>query len=227
MNPNTAQLPDLTTLSNGIAKFAIISVAVIASSCTGLRPVESLPRRTVCLKWRETFRTAQTHSLLIGGLPSRTLGLMEQRGLRISAHGDVATLALLFTYETTESYTTYSSYPKYIFKDGSALMALSERAVASPGHLKVNLAFLDDPGHFLWIKDEAALAAVTITPGAESGDKDIDAAGEYILLQTVTPLPAINTESHERRQNHTIVESEPSHHRQAWFAASLPGIKES
>jgi hypothetical protein len=172
-----------------VTVLASVCLTLIASSCTGLRSSGLSAKPTVSVKWRETFRTTENHSLPIGGLPGRTIGVAEQRGLAFFEPGDVATLGLWFTYETTGTNTSYRGYAQYSFKDGSTILALRERKGTVPGEQKGSLSFLQGTGRFLGIKGQATFNAVAVNPNAGGGDTYADAHGEYSLLQAVQQPP--------------------------------------
>lgn len=167
----------------------LVGLALFASSCTSLPSSGAPGRPTVSVKWRETFRTTENHPLPIGALPGRSIGVEEQRGLAFFEHGDVATLALWFTYETRGTNTTYRGYAQYSFKDGSTMLALRERTGAVPGEQKGTLTFLQGTGRFLGIKGQATIGAVAVTGSTAGGDTYVDAAGEYSLLQAMPQPP--------------------------------------
>lgn len=169
------------------ATLSFVSIAAITSSCTALRSGESTARRPVPLHWRKTFRVTENLSLPVGGLPDRTLGLMEQRGLAFFEHDEVATLALWLNYETTGTNTTYRGYAQYTFKDGSTIVALRERTGAAPGEQEGTLAFLQGTGRFLGINGKATFKAVTVTARTAGSDTYMDATGTYVLLRTIPP----------------------------------------
>ena len=177
----------LASFGRAIAKaLPAVSIAVFATSCAGPRASEP-PRPTVSVKWRETFRATANHSLPIGGLDGRAIGVMEQRGLAFFERNEVATLALWSTYETTETNTTYRGYAQYTFKDSSTILALLEGSGAVPGAQKGKLTFFRGTGRFLGIEGSATFTAVAVTASDAGGDSYVDATGEYYLLQTITP----------------------------------------
>ena len=168
---------------------AAVCLAGTVCSCSSLRSGGPPARPTVSLQWRETFRATENHSLPVGAFPGRTIGVMEQRGLAFFPHDDVATLALWLNYETTGTNTTYRGYAQYVFKDGSTIVGLRERAGAAPGAQEGKLTFLQGTGRFLGIKGEATFQAVAVTERTAGSDTYVDATGQYYLLQTVTPPP--------------------------------------
>jgi hypothetical protein len=185
----------LASFGRAIAKaIPVVSIAVLATSCAGPRASEP-SRPTVSVKWRESFRATEHHALPIGGLPGRSIGVMEQRGLAFFERDEVATLALWSTYETTaETNSTYRGYAQYTFKDASTILALLEGSGAVPGAQTGKLTFFRGTGRFLGIEGHATFTAVAVTANDAGGDAYVDAKGEYYLLQTIAA---------PRRQNQT------------------------
>ena len=170
----------------GTRVLAVVGIAVLVTSCAGPRAAEP-PRPVVKLKWRETFRATENHSLLIGGLAGRAIGVMEQRGLAFFERDEVATLALWSTYETTDTNTTFRGYAQYTFKDAATIVALLEGSGAVQGAQNGMLTFLRGTGRFMGIEGNATFAAVAVTANDSGGDTYVDATGEYFILQTIAP----------------------------------------
>lgn len=173
------------SFGRGIAKaLPLVSIAVLATACVGPRASEPA-RPTISITWRETFRATANHALPIGGLPGRSIGVMEQRGLAFFERDEVAALALWSTYETTETNGTYRGYAQYTFKDASSILALLEGSGAVTGAQNGRLTFVRGTGRFMGIEGNATFTATAVTASDAGGDTYADAKGEYSLLQTV------------------------------------------
>lgn len=178
-------MPPMTML---LSLFALVCIAVVGSSCaTGRDNLTSQSKPATAVKWRETFRTTESHSLRVDGLAERGLGVTEQRGLAFFDHHEVAALGMWFTSETMRTNITYRGYAQYTFQDGSTIFALLEGTGVVPGEQKGTLTFLRGSGRFVGINGKAGFTAVTVTPDSAGSDSYADAVGEYVLLQSIIP----------------------------------------
>jgi hypothetical protein len=139
------------------------------------------------IKWRETFRATDNHSMPIGGLAGRAIGAMEQRGLAFFKRDEPATMTLWSTYETTGTNINCRGYAQYIFKAESSIVALLAGTGAIQGRQTGTMTFIRGTGRFLGISGEAAFSAVAVTSSEAGNDTYADVKGSYSLLQALTP----------------------------------------
>jgi hypothetical protein len=166
-----------------------VLLAILVASCAAPRNSSPPQSPATSISWRETFRSTEFHSLPIGGLPGRAIGVIEERGLAFFEHDQVASLASWLTYESSGSNTTYRGYSQYTFKDGASIVALLEGQGNWPGESKGTLTFLRGTDRFLGIEGKAQFSAVMVNAPDSGGDTYVDTKGTYHLLQTVPPPP--------------------------------------
>lgn len=162
----------------------MVGLAVLATACAGPRASEH-SKPAISVKWDETFRATENHALPIGGLPGRSIGVREPRGLAFVEGDEVATLALWSTYEITETNSADRGYAQYTFKDASTILALLEGSGAIAGAPNGRLTCFRGMGRFMGLEGDATFTAVAVTASDAGGDTYVDATGKYVLLQTV------------------------------------------